>query len=110
MSILIKDMEMPESCYECPCGDNEFYECLATKERISYHHDEYGYPDGERQDWCPLVPVPPHGRLIDADAMMHEYAKFVAPANNSDFADAPTWNDAVSLLNSATTIIEAEEG
>lgn len=43
-------------------------------------------------------------RLIDADALMKEFAKFVAPSNNSDFADEPTWNDAVSLLGSAPTI------
>ena len=52
--LIIHGMEMPETCYECPCGDNEFYECMATKERFGYHRDEYGYPDGERQDWCPL--------------------------------------------------------
>lgn len=46
-------------------------------------------------------------RLIDADALMREFAGFVRKSNNSDFADVPTWNDAVSLLDSAPTI-EAE--
>lgn len=46
-------------------------------------------------------------RLIDADALMREFAGFVRKSNNSDFADVPTWNDAVSLLGSAPTI-EAE--
>lgn len=46
-------------------------------------------------------------RLVDADALMREFAKFVRASNNSDFADDPTWNDAVSLLGSAPTI-EAE--
>ncbi len=45
-------------------------------------------------------------RLIDADALMQEYARFVAPSKNSDSADVPTWNDAVSLLGSAPTIEE----
>ena len=40
-------------------------------------------------------------RLIDADALMKEFAEFVKESNNSDFADVPTWNDAVSLLGSA---------
>lgn len=43
-------------------------------------------------------------RLIDADALMREFAEFVRRSNNSDFADIPTWNDAVSLLGSAPTI------
>lgn len=43
-------------------------------------------------------------RLIDADALMREFAEFVRASNNSDFADVPNWNDAVSLLGSASTI------
>lgn len=43
-------------------------------------------------------------RLIDADALMKEFAEFVKDSNNSDFADVPTWNDAVSLVGSAPTI------
>lgn len=43
-------------------------------------------------------------RLVDADALMREFAEFVRASNNSDFADDPTWNDAVSLLDSAPTI------
>lgn len=43
-------------------------------------------------------------RLIDADALMRDYAKFVRRSNNSDFDDIPTWNDAVSLLGSTPTI------
>ena len=43
-------------------------------------------------------------RLVDADALMEEFAEFVAPANRSDFEPTPTWNDAVSLLGSAPTI------
>ena len=43
-------------------------------------------------------------RLIDADELMKTYARFVAPSNNSDFENEPTWNDAVSLLESAPTV------
>lgn len=43
-------------------------------------------------------------RLIDADNLMKEFAEFVKESNNSDFADVPTWNDAVSLLGSAQTV------
>lgn len=43
-------------------------------------------------------------RLIDADVLMKEFAEVVKESNNSDFADVPNWNDAVSLLGSAPTV------
>ena len=49
-------------------------------------------------------------RLVDADALMQTYAKFVAPSNNSDFENEPTWNDAVSLLESAPTVDPVKHG
>ena len=71
MSVLIKDMEMPTSCpcellgigydlycsFACgiPARVKEYYECCQN---------------GTRPSWCPLVPVPQHGRLIDADTMI----------------------------------------
>ena len=27
MSVLIKNMEMPESCYRCPMANDDFYLC-----------------------------------------------------------------------------------
>ena len=49
-------------------------------------------------------------RLINADALMQEFAEFARDSNNSDFADVPAWNDAVSLLGSAPTIEERKKG
>ena len=43
-------------------------------------------------------------RSIDADALLEECAKFVARSNRSDYISAPTWNDAISLIDSAPTI------
>ena len=37
---------------------------------------------------------------ISREAAFKEFAEFVWPSNNSDFADVPTWNDAVSLIGS----------
>ena len=48
-------------------------------------------------------------RLIDADALMKEFAKFVRASNNSDFAPIPTWNDAVSLVGSAPTATQSND-
>ena len=73
MSILIKGMEMPTSCYECPFLDYEQGFCLASavKNESGWYEPVLcpgGIKDGRHAD-CPLIPVPPHGRLIDADAL-----------------------------------------
>ena len=57
MSVLIK-MEMPEKCGKCRFATA--FECQVTKNFITTFN--------VRQVDCPLVPVPRHGRLIDADA------------------------------------------
>ena len=114
--VYIKGMEMPETCYECPCGDNEFYQCCATKERFSYHRDEYGYPDGERQDWCPLISVPDHGRLIDErwlkDAMITtlEALKKNPKMDRQEMHLIAAFDTLRVMLEDAPTIIPAEEG
>ena len=63
------DMEMPASCESCPCKTANAFGglgCQAT-----------GYiplrkANQDRPDNCLLVPVPPHGRLIDADALVED--------------------------------------
>lgn len=37
---------------------------------------------------------------ISRQALMKEFSDFVRKSNNSDFAPTPTWNDAVSLVES----------
>lgn len=72
MSVLIKGMEMPTSCDECELctcyvredGTEENYRCVIT----FYPIHEFN----ERHEYCPLIEVPPHGRLIDADALMKD--------------------------------------
>ena len=71
MAVYIKGMEMPTDCHNCPLGFGGGCYCGTSA-------DEYMCPDHGRSEWCPLVLVPPHGRLIDADALMgviraHDY-------------------------------------
>lgn len=68
MSVYIKGMEMPKSCYKCYLRQRNGMDfvCPVTHERFSITDVnilEY------RLDRCPLVPVPEHGRLVDADAL-----------------------------------------
>ena len=64
MSVLIKGMEIPEKCGKCRFATA--FECQVTKNFITTFN--------VRQVDCPLVPVPPHGRLVDADEMYEEFA------------------------------------
>jgi hypothetical protein len=70
MSVLIKGMEMPDSCSVCllvsrhNCGTF----CRALKAWID---DDGEVPRDRRRDDCPLVEVPtPHGRLIEGDKLL----------------------------------------
>ena len=70
MSILIKGMEMPTSCDMCWALDDygDYPRCRITEEQRGYNFRIRE----KRMDKCPLVPIPPHGRLIDSDALMKQ--------------------------------------
>ena len=95
MSILIKGMEVPKTCGECPVRRFDGY-CSLAKQTM-------------RSDisWCDYIKeVPtPHGRLIDADTMTKEIKRWKDHPNkyirnrNKDF---------IFYLNNAETVIEAE--
>ena len=68
MGVYIKGMEMPTRCGRCDMcikevdGDIDYhYECCITAAVIKNL--------GEKMVDCPLVPVPPHGRLGDLDKL-----------------------------------------
>lgn len=83
MSVLIKDMQMPASCSVCPMLEGYSMDGLCHAANKWLDDDEhwtwYVFPEGDMDNSkpsnCPLVPVPPHGRLIDADALPDRYAE-----------------------------------
>ena len=90
MSILIKGINPPKSCYtcswynkvQCPVNDGKCYY------RITRHPS------------CPLIELPPHGRLIDADELnIHD----VSPVDG--FCVMGVTEEDIEL---ADTVIEAE--
>lgn len=86
MSVYIKDLEAPKSCGDCPFWHH--CDCGVSIEVMVCQYDK-------RPDDCPLVPVPDHGRLIDADALM---------------GDLPVeYPSIVYAIDDAPTIIPAEE-
>ena len=103
MSVLIKGMEMPTRCAVCWLMDGEDSWCTARRGRHLYPEYRYGIKD--RPEWCPLVPVPPHGRLIDADDFERNNQYFW----NRDFIN-PKYEDTLAdLVNAAPTIVPASE-
>lgn len=69
MSVLINGMEMPKACVyrenghliTCALYDSDGY-CGAL-------NTEASHKENSKLSVCPIVSVPPHGRLIDADAL-----------------------------------------
>ena len=72
MSILI-NMEMPSSCSMCPMAHRNYRLEAEETQLACYAKGEWVSDDGERPVWCPLIELPPHGRLIDADATVQVF-------------------------------------
>ena len=79
MGVYINRMEMPTNCDKCiySSWSNFFhiYVCDAIRKTEPVLFDgkqtkSIAVVRSARADNCPLVPVPPHGRLIDADALI----------------------------------------
>lgn len=100
MGIYIKNMKMPTRCFACPmCEISDIEICcsISIGVAVSYEEIDEQIAIQDRPSCCPLVLVPPHGRLIDADALVK---KLPIPE-----LGAPKWS-----IEQAPTIIEAEEG
>lgn len=103
--ILIKNIELPKSCEDCPfmkkvcdiyCTDKKtgvktpyhyINSCSLTGSRFDPFSDDSPEP-------CPLIPVPEHGKLIDADELLA--------------SDAIDWGEeAWNGINNAPVVLEA---
>lgn len=104
MSILIKGAKMPKWCIGCPCCDKDLQICEVLKKDIPVFEDKL--PD------CPLVEIPPHGRLIDADRLLQDvssatdHVRFTT-INNLDYENA--FEDVAEFIAFAPIVIESEE-
>lgn len=98
MGVYIPGMKMPVKCALCDAAfpDGVGWSCPLIKGRPNIDNQK-----GRRKD-CPLVPVPPHGRLGDLDKL----------ADNMRSATAGMEHRAIIMheIRRAPTIIPAEEG
>ena len=110
MSILIKDMEMPNACWACEGCDGDKkngYFCIL-------HKDAYDLVDidifKEKPDWCPLVEIPtPHGDLIDRNEVLNA-CEFIGekPTWDNPYTD-DTYGCKSSVIENMKAVIEAEK-
>ena len=63
MSVVVRGMKMPKTCVGCVLERGGYCEGFEFPRAIKFKTDHI-----TRMDWCPLIELPPHGRLIDADA------------------------------------------
>ena len=98
MSVLIKNMEMPTNCADCPLNYDQMA-CAVTWTRwwsdsmVIMNFDS----DKERMPNCPLIEVPtPHGDLIDRDKLLNQVDDIslgyyeVLGVKEDDIDNAPT--------------------
>ena len=108
MGVYIKGMEMPTSCMLCPfcveeADPSNGEMCMATGTLMPPC-------TRERLDNCPLISVPKHGRLIDADAV-EKQIYYVANLDwNKKVGASGGMLAALEIVEDAPTIIPAEEG
>lgn len=105
MGVYIKGMKMPTSCYDCNCfirdSDGSDYCCLLMQDIEDNH---------KRDDDCPLIPVPPHGRLIDADALQKSIEYVAGLDWNINVGASKGLEAAAYMVEDAMTIIPADKG
>lgn len=103
MSECIVRMEMPKSCWDCPCFDDygDYPRCEITNEQRGYN-----FPIHEkRMPNCPIICQLPegHGPLVDAEKLKERSVHFCETEYTFDF-------DAVFVeeIDEAPTIVPAE--
>ena len=103
MGVYIKGIEMPKSCLSCPLQGGTA-DCRLTQKTYNW-----GLP--ERPSDCPLVPVPPHGDLVDLKAPFK--AQYYDEMTEEWLEKTVTVEDALygcMVDEMPPTIIPAEEG
>ena len=104
MSVIVKGMEMPQNCKTCPFSDHEAW-CLIPGD----WRERYYCPDDERSEYCPLIELPPHVRLIDATFEENHYASMLLdPTPDVTEQDKHNARIIIDALRMAGTVIEAE--
>ena len=103
--IYIKGMEMPKRCEDCFCyrhnAQYDYAYCNISSVNVRGNGNA-------RLNNCPLVAVPDHGGLVDANRLIDIALHLMHTAKNDDIANGAKW--LWQYILEAPIIIEAEEG
>lgn len=103
MGVYLPNMEMPTSCRKCMISQPDGYGWICPiieNKPIVDGRVKSRYPH------CPLFPVPPHGRCIDADALAEKHRELAYELRGANYDFHMT---AKAWVDSAPTIITAGE-
>lgn len=110
MSLLIKGIKKPARCIDCVfMVSRSDDDCILQSDEANAKAKSWD----DMMSGCPLVEVPPHGRLIDKDKLRRDlFVNFNGdriPFYDCDnFPTTLTYRDLHSILSEQPTIIEAE--
>lgn len=109
MSILIKGAKMPKNCFECLTTLGLFSKTCPISEDSNI---DVELAKNHIYDGCPLVEIPPHGRLIDADELIKNCEIWKETEIQDEHDDV--WNRGIDacineVKHHAPTVIESEE-
>lgn len=80
MGVYIKGAKKPDHCLLCFAFRGDM--CAVAKREVILSKGV--------QEWCPLVEIPPHGRLIDADELEGEFEYCSEEDRLGRLLDVPT--------------------
>ena len=109
MSVLIRGMEIPKSCANCEWSKLSKMDlgmsCFCT---LAKKIGSLEIAKNNRLDFCPLIPVPPHGRLIDADNIGLTNFEIILCQKGNPYKNALEM--LLKKIENAPTIIQTEKG
>lgn len=109
--LLIKGAIMPQGCRQCHfkewTNSRAGWFCPLRHKFLSMRV----IIQAKRYADCPLVAIPSHGRLIDADKVIKKMEKIATEAWQIKLSDTVehTLNMSMDILNHAPTVIEKEK-
>lgn len=107
MSYIVPNSNKPVRCNRCPFIDADSLNCTLME-------DSYKYIELACQHiHCPLIELPPHGRLGDLDVLTEDLAIYRGGHSEGwgyDGGMYEAYNNSLMLVEDAPTIIEAERG
>ena len=107
--IYIPNVEFPKGCSNCYfILDNGLCSVLILADCRHKSVGDYKWEEEKRHPDCPIVPVPNHGRLIDAEALRHSHCvECTLYYENKCLGKECDW-DCIYHIDHAETVIPAE--